>query len=80
LTLQEGADLDGTGEQMTVMGLSSSERWSIVETELRLAFRQLLRGLEGINLSPELEDLLFGSGEVDGSGSYQSALIGPPSP
>jgi hypothetical protein len=54
---------------MTVMGLSGSERWSIVETEFRLAFRQLLRGLEGINLSPELEDLLFGGREVDGTSS-----------
>jgi hypothetical protein len=51
------------------MRLSGSKRWPIVETEFRLALRQLLRGLEGINLSPELEDLLFGSREVDGTGS-----------
>lgn len=47
---------------------ASGEWGTVVEAVLWLAFRQLLRGLEGINLAPEVEDVELGRGDVDGRG------------
>lgn len=47
------------------MRLSSSEWWTIVETEFGSAGRDLLLGLERINLLPELEHIVLAGRDVD---------------
>lgn len=44
---------------MAVMRQTSCERWAIVERILGSALGQLQTRLEGIDLAPELDDLLF---------------------
>ncbi len=60
--------LDGTGEQMAVVGQTSSERRSIVEGVLGQALRLLERSLERIEALPEALDILLHFRKVDSLG------------
>jgi hypothetical protein len=46
------------------MGQTSSKRWTVVESELRLALRELKLLMEGIDFLPKLEYLFFFLREV----------------
>jgi hypothetical protein len=57
--------LDGTSEQVAVVGKASSKGRTVKEAVLGLALGQLLLGVERIDLTPELEHVVLGRGDVD---------------
>ena len=61
----DGAHLDSSCEQMTVVRQTSRERRAIVEGEALLAFGELQLCLKRINFSPELYGFFFGLGETN---------------
>ena len=58
------AYLDCSSCNVAIMGQTSSKRWTVVESELRLALRELKLLMEGIDFLPKLEYLFFFLREV----------------
>lgn len=53
------------------MWLSRRKRRAVKECILGFALGQLLRSLKCVYLSPKVEDIELGSGDMDGHGSYK---------
>ncbi len=49
----EGSNLDGSGEDMPVVGQASGERGAIVEDVLRLSLRTAILLVEGVQVLPQ---------------------------
>jgi hypothetical protein len=60
--------LDRPGQQVPVMRLARGKWRAVKEAVLWLPLRELLRGLEGVNLAPVLEHVGLGRGDVDRGG------------
>ena len=58
------AYLDCSSCNVAIMGQTSSKRWAVIESELRLALRELKLLMEGIDFLPKLEYLFFFLREV----------------
>ena len=58
--------LDGSGQDVAIMGQAGGERRTVVESELWSVLALLEGGLERVQLGPQLQDFLFLSREIDG--------------
>jgi hypothetical protein len=62
--------LDGTGENVAVVGKTGRKGRAVVERVLGATLGELLLSLEGVNLTPEVEHIVLRSRDVDRLGGY----------
>lgn len=71
------AYLDGTGEQVAVVGETGSEGGTVKEGELGAALGELLLGLERVNRPPEVKHVVLGGGDMDRLGRWCVSRAAP---